>query len=450
MSNPHSAGRHRLSAISIGLLLVAGIPTPAHADAHMSIQSYTGHPVNDARFTADNDPDRTSAQFEVTGTLRSQDGATLGLNRVAVSLDPGPKMLVASLTQEDAATGLTLASTQTDKDGRFTLTIPALKDIDSYVDDDGLVSLLFVGIDDSGLNLMYRQQTRLPSQPGTPARAKFADDAVLPPVETKDPALTDVRGQATESVLTGLNLTASLSKSGKTSRLRGMDPMQECTRAWNGAPILKYRWDREGGAMRKWVTVQHAQTRKKSTMKYEWSNTKETAVQTVVEITAKGSGATGGYAKSTVTGAGLNFNVPNSWRGNLDAEFDFYHWGLWCNMSGDLTAWRAADVHEIRPYQFKGFSQIDVPGVTYKCNRSAFRGSLGNEMWVSRANTVTTSLSVWGGLDGNGIGGKVQFDSKQVNTGAHKATYTPTAAGAKICGQDKNPAATEKVMEIDG
>jgi hypothetical protein len=122
----------------------AGVAGMSEAGAAVvSAQSFSGTAANDARFTDNPDPARTSNSFTVSGTLKNEAGVPVPNLDVTVSLDPSPAMLIASETDPDAAVGLQLAGSRTDANGRYSVTIPALKNISNYLDGDGTVSLLF-------------------------------------------------------------------------------------------------------------------------------------------------------------------------------------------------------------------------------------------------------------------------------------------------------------------
>jgi hypothetical protein len=146
-----------------------------------------------------------------------------------------------------------------------------------------------------------------------------------------------------------------------------------------------------------------------------------------------------GYTKSVNKGSGVDFDEGYDVVRDLEVEFDFYSYGLYCSLSGDATKWRAANVHEIRPYAFKGFNRDTTYRSYYTCPNRSYRGQLSSTLWVSRSSTTTFS----GGVSVGGIG----VDAKQTNTSSHKKSYVPKRSGAYICGQNGNPTSTEKVSE---
>jgi hypothetical protein len=148
------------------------------ASAAAPTWSVAGQPSDDARFVLAADTTRDSNAFAISGTLRGTDGSVLARKRFSVSLDPSTTMLVASEKSPNAvAEILDLGATETDSAGKFTVQIPALRGIDSYVEKDGSVGLLFQGLDD-GFELMWRTPIHLPTGKATQATAETPDDKV--------------------------------------------------------------------------------------------------------------------------------------------------------------------------------------------------------------------------------------------------------------------------------
>ena len=171
---------------------------------------------------------------------------------------------------------------------------------------------------------------------------------------------------------------------------------------------------------------------------------------TAVEYGYKNTSVGGGYSKAVKTSAGVNFSVGHDVIRDLEVEYDYYHYGLYCQMSGDATKWRYTNVRELRPYVFKGFNRSTTYSSYYTCPKAKWRGTLGHSLWVSRSATSELSMQSGFGLDTDGLGATVSVWGKQVNDSSHTKTYTPTSSGAKICGQDGNPTQTEKVLENEG
>ncbi|GGN73175.1 hypothetical protein GCM10010112_42320 [Actinoplanes lobatus] len=67
---------------------------------------------------------------------------------------------------------------------------------------------------------------------------------------------------------------------------------------------------------------------------------------------------------------------------------------------------------------------------------------------MSRSSTTELTVKAAFGGDWDGIGVKASAEAQQKNNSTHKKTYIPSATGAKICGQNGNPTATEKVLEV--
>src|SRR5690606_38529593 len=120
----------------------------------------------------------------------------------------------------------------------------------------------------------------------------------------------------------------------------------------------------------------------------------------------------------------------------FEVNYSFYRYRLWCRNA--VESWKDSKVVEYRPYAFTGFNRNRAVTVGYGC-KTAYNGSLSNELWVSRSNTTT-------------IGGEfsligLSLNAQQKHTDSHKKYYTPTRSGARICGENNYPALTEKVRE---
>ena len=422
------------AAALTALLVVAGsavVATPALASSTIV---YVGSAADSAAFTTDKDPERTSTAFSITGTLVDNDGRPVADQSLSVSLDPSPQMLLAAETDENAPGGLMLSQVRTGDDGSFRLPVPALRNIDQYLDQDGLATLLFMSLDGT-TDVVYRQYVELPVDAGDKAESAIGVSAE----DTEDVKPGDT---VADDDLTSLKLAASPNVSPVESvgaKASAVSPGNECTRAWGTTPWGSYQWRKEGSAIRKWVPVQRSQTGSKTNMTYEWSNTSETFVQVAMNYAYKAVTVAEGYTKSVNKGSGVDFDEGYDVVRDLEVEFDFYSYGLYCSLSGDATKWRAANVHEIRPYAFKGFNRDTTYRSYYTCPNRSYRGQLSSTLWVSRSSTTTFS----GGVSVGGIG----VDAKQTNTSSHKKSYVPKVSGAYICGQNGNPTSTEKVSE---
>jgi hypothetical protein len=186
---------------------------------------------------------------------------------------------------------------------------------------------------------------------------------------------SEVTAPQTVNAVTNMSMTVSPPSTDATVSAQSVNIGKECTRVFGTTPWANYKWKREGDPVRTWVPVQRAQTGNKTTMKYEWSNSKETFMETGVEYGYKGASAEGGFSKSVVTSSGLNFSIDHQVVRDLEVEYDYYHYGLWCQLSGDATKWRYTNVRELRPYVFKGFSQSTTYSGYYRCTNAHWRGS---------------------------------------------------------------------------
>jgi len=426
-----------VSTALTGLLVIAGSAVVAAPAVASSSVVFVGTSADNASFTSDKDPGRTSTAFSVTGKLVDAAGKPVADQALSVSLDPSPAMLLAAETDVNAPGGLLLSQVRTGSDGSFRLPVPALRNIDRYLDQDGLAALLFMSLDGAA-DVVYRQYVSLPVAAGGKAQSavgESVEDAAnaKPGTTTADEDLTELK------LAVSPDASAEASVRPTAAKAAAVKPGNECTRAWGSTPWGSYQWRKEGSAIRKWVPVQRAQTGAKTNMKYEWSNTSETFVQAAMNYAYKGVTIAEGFTKSVNKGSGVDFEEGTDVVRDLEVEFDFYSYGLYCSLSGDATKWKAANVHEIRPYAFKGFNRDTTYRSYYTCPNKSWRGQLTSTLWVSRSSTTTFS----GGVSVGGIG----VDAKQTNTSAHKKSYVPTKSGAYICGQNGNPTSTEKVSE---
>jgi hypothetical protein len=269
----------------------AGVAGMSEAGAAVvTAQSFSATAANDARFTDNSDPARTSNSFTVSGTLKNEAGVPVPNLDVTVSLDPSPAMLLASEKDPDAAVGLGLAGSRTDANGRYSVTIPALKNISDYIDDDGSVSLLFTSFGPA--DLVYRQLVKLPAGSQTQAKSAVvlgkvsdsepgATDPARPDVDVTETPVSGAQASASTAASTDdgqtlgdLNLTVSTTSGVKALATTSVNPATECNRAMGNVPWSNYEWRREFQAIRQWVPVQRVQTKGHTKVSYEWSNTK--------------------------------------------------------------------------------------------------------------------------------------------------------------------------------
>jgi hypothetical protein len=472
MRTTRSGRRAAALGIATIVALTAGqAAVPASAAA--PTWSVAGQPSDDARFVLAADTTRDSNAFAISGTLRGTDGSVLARKRFSVSLDPSTTMLVASEKSPNAvAEILDLGATETDSAGKFTVQIPALRGIDSYVEKDGSVGLLFQGLDD-GFELMWRTPIHLPTGKATQATAETPDDKVYKksleaakdskPAQARTSAAADSGSPETVAVnqldLTGLVTAGNTSTSGTTKPAKfvtaaaadvsSSEQAKACRAVMGNTPWDSYGWTKKGPVYREWVPVQRAQTGAKTKMKYEWSNTNEHSVEIMAKLGYSGTGGTAisaGLSKSVKNSSGLTFNVGHSVVRDLDAEYDFATYTLRCKVSGS-SIWRDSKLTKVQMYEFKGFSRTNHYTGYYTCPQAKWKGEIPAELWVSRDSTSTFNFTLGGNGSYKGVGADVGLTAKQTNTSSHKKTYIEVKAGAKICGQDGNPTKTEKVSE---
>ncbi|MEU8014316.1 GDSL-type esterase/lipase family protein [Micromonospora parva] len=423
-------------------LAVTGVSqSPASAANKPSTPSTQVVEVGSSKATSDDDPARANTSFPVSGTLADKDGSPIREANLAVYLDPSPAMQKDSAPAE----GIRLANTRTNSRGEFRLKVPALKNIDAYVDRKGQVTLQFMSFGDQH-SLLYQQQVKLPSKAGEPARAAVADRNVYP--DQSRVATMAVLGGRVTPALTGMNLTAatkptkSTKQTAATSGFPDIDYEGECNRVWGQIPWGSYWWVKEGDPIKTWVPVQRAQTADKTTMKYEWGNSEETSTEIAVNFENTHVTVGGGFADLTASGSGVNFEVGHNVVRDLEVEYDFYKHRLWCSISGDVTNRRPVGITKALPDSFAGGNRNSTYSGYYQCPNVGYRSEINNPLWVSRASTTT--------LTGSASAFGISLAAQQVNSSSHKKTYTPVTKPAYLCGEDGNPVATEKVSEVNG
>jgi hypothetical protein len=105
--------------------------------------------------------------------------------------------------------------------------------------------------------------------------------------------------------------------------------------------------------------------------------------------------------------------------------------------------WKNARVSELRPYDWTGGGRR-VNSTAYGCPNTAYRQSVpaSSSSYVSKTTTYARSNSIsYGGFS---------LNASQKNTGSHKKTYTNTSTtvSATLCGENGQPAVTDKVSEV--
>jgi hypothetical protein len=427
------AGRSRIAhflawSLPIVLILTPLGQSPALADS--PIDTPAGSGLFSTLATVDSDPARANTSFPVSGTLADRDGSPIRNADLAVYLDPGPAMLQGS----SATPGVRLAATRTNANGDFRLKVPALRDIGAYLDDKGRVTLQFMRFGDQH-SMLYQQKVKLPTAAGQPALAAVNDSRVF----------TSASRATTTPALAGMRLTVSGGSAKTTSQSAGgigtlaMNEPSECTRAWSPYPWGNYWWVREGDPIKTWVPVQRAQTGNRTRLTYDWSNSEQTSTEVGVKYEYKEVAASGGFTNLTTAAGGANFTAdPNTVR-DLEVEYDFYNFRLWCSISGDVTNRRDARVTKALPVRFTIGNRKTRYSGYYTCLNDQYRAEISDPAWVSRSSTTTLygSASVYG----------LSLGATQVNTESHKKTYIPVTTPAYLCGQDAVPALTEKVGE---
>lgn len=406
------------------LLLTAPVPSAALA-AEGQAGQIAFSSADRLHTTADSDPRRASSSFTISGALRDEEEHPVRDAVLAVYLDPGPAMLLGV----EPAAGISLAAARTTDQGEFELRVPALRDITAYLDEDGNVTLLFMSFGERH-TLMHHQQVTLPTAGGQPVRPVLTGSAEV--------SFPEVQG----SSLVGMVLPATTVPAGQEEGGVGTQSLESdaCTRVWSPTPWGNYYWVREGSAFRRWVPVQRAQTGNKTNMTYEWGNTQSTSVEVAVNFEYNKTAGKAGWSKTISNSAGVNFNVGYNVVRDLEVEYDFYNYRLWCSISGDTTNRRDAKVTKALPYQFKGGNRNSSYTGYYTCPNTSYRIEISNQLWVSRSATTTISgnLSIYG----------VSLSGSQANTSSHKKTYTPKSTPARLCGYNANPTVTEKVSEV--
>jgi hypothetical protein len=182
----------------------------------------------------------------------------------------------------------------------------------------------------------------------------------------------------------------------------------------------------------------------RTTVKYEWTNTKETQTTTGISLAYAGRKAEGGYTKLVKKESGVTINVAKNNRYELQVNTEYRWYDLFCKDPMNTAGpWRDPKVSELRPYEWTGGSR-KVNTTAISCPNSAYRQSIPDEseLWVSRA----TSHTVANGIDVSGF----DLNGSQKNTKSHKKTIknTSTTVSATVCGQNNHPSKSDLVGEV--
>ncbi|GLW30035.1 hypothetical protein Areg01_29750 [Actinoplanes regularis] len=406
-----------------------------------------------AHETSPDDPGRASGNFWLTGHVLDEEGNPVVNTELQVNLDPSSTMLLASETGAVEAVGLPLATTTTGHVGQFKFQVPALMDIEDYREADGTYNLLFVSLSEEH-SLVYRVIARLPMSSGGTARAVTPDEQILDPQELAagQQAEADAAGTgdavSAGTAMTGLTLPATTTVQQQPAAVSAAaaspSPVTLCKQRFPGYTL--YQWKMvTNPSMRPqmYVPVQKVVTKSRMTAKYEWSNTKETTTTTGLSM-ANGAKVEGGLTKSVVTKAGTDFSVPKNSNYELQTNWEYRWYELYCQDPTTLptTPWKDSNIKELRPYEFAaGARKVNTTG--YSCSNSANRQSIpaSDSSWVSRSTThaITNSISYSGW----------SLNSSQKNTSDHKKTFfNTTTVSATICGENALPTRTDRVGEV--
>ncbi|WP_026208056.1 hypothetical protein, partial [Catelliglobosispora koreensis] len=367
--------------------------------------------------------------FPVSGVLADKDGGPVPDADLAAFLDPSPAMLAG----KQPAESIPLAAVRTNAKGEFQLTIPALKGIGRYLDRKGLITLQFMSFGEQH-DLVYQLQVKLPTIVGKPARAAIADSRVFS--AGTSPRVVQVSDEGT--AIEGMKLTATKrSVAAPAFGTQSFSEREECLKTVGSPQLYQWFWVQEGSAVKKWVPVQRSQTGNRTKLQYQWSNTNETSVEVGIKLEYSGATVTGGFSQTLVNASGIDFSTGHNVVRDLEAQYDFYFHRLRCTRLGGGGT--DAQVTKLLPHTFTGGNRNTTYTGYYGCAEQ-YRTEISNPTWVSKASTTTIS----GSLELNGA----KLAAVQKNTSAHKKTYIPVTTPAGLCGENGNPADTERVGEV--
>lgn len=185
-----------------------------------------------------------------------------------------------------------------------------------------------------------------------------------------------------------------------------------------------------------YVPLQMLHTKNNTTSRFEWTNTNATWTTQALSLDYAGVRAKGGWHGNFYSANGTNLNVGKNSIFELQANFSFQWWDLYCrDIAGPpppLNPGVFANVKALWEYKWTGGTRVVFFKDGYQCPNPTWRQSLApnSELWVSRSTTYSLTNSVTYAL--------FEMDSKQENTQTHKKVYTntSTAVSATLCGQD--------------
>jgi hypothetical protein len=378
----------------------------------------------------------------MTGVVLDEAGSPVEGLPLRLDIEHSPSFVDAS-NNPDIIPLDRLATTTTGSGGAFSFSLDQLPDFTPHLHDDSAVSLLVSSITEdleviqhflvyppSSLDAVWTWQPEEVSAEVPEVSSQYEDIAGVVSetlgVLTFDLApLADV--QITAHSDDG-DVTAPMAEAPRTT----LNPAEACTG-------MNY-WYKRGSARTKVLDpIQRIYTLGKSSMKYEWTTSKNSRLEIAVKG-SKGSFA-GGLSRSRMefTSGGMTPSFGNNSKGVIRAEWEYAPYYLYCDPWHNYTSYYSG-VYEWRPEQWTGGSSNVSNSNVFSCN-TKWLVTMENPTWVAQATAVT--WSGWFGID------NVSLRSSQKNSTKHKLTVTPNnGTKARICGRDNYPSQAIQVREV--
>ena len=368
-------------------------------------------------------PADANSPGSITGVLYDPDG----------KLAPGAQIMIAAFPQPDAAGVIresVLATTKTDSGGAFQVAVapPVGAEFRGPTNSaelvfhvtfaDGTGFWHFVPARPPGVG--SHGWTWLDSDARTAASARRTSS---PPLMLGAPKVARSRSTSTR----------------KTDDDAPDVPLGSLTpRALPACPWTTYgmQWVRTGVWSRRLIPVQRVRTRARTKVDYNWSSTWNTLLDIAVVTPTAAFSAGLSYSQNNGSTVGMDPSSGNNFSQMYRMEWQYNQYQLQCLNA--QAQWISQDAYQWVPSFWTGGN--DKLGVAdgWTCTAGNTVG-ISSPIWV--AKTTTVKYRGWFGIGG------ASLSSQQENSSAHKMTYSPTAANAKLCGRDNVPTLASQVAE---
>jgi hypothetical protein len=210
----------------------------------------------------------------------------------------------------------------------------------------------------------------------------------------------------------------------------------------NGADV---QWIPQNSIKRVDVKLQQLMTGKKSTVRYDWSNSSKTRMGVTYEYPHAKNGTIvkvkAGMSHSVTEASGVNFargTNRNEWAA-VDWEYRKYKKYCHVDTGGYHHRFYDAGSWQWRPRQWTGGNSYIPTKSIFRCSKK-YDSTISARTWVARSSSRVIS----GGVVINGLSADVQ----QTNDTSHRLTFVPTGRSARICGKNNYPINASTVKEV--